>query len=228
MNLKRVVVTGLDSLTPIGKTTLSHWDDLLGGVSGTCLITRFDVPQNRRELSREIKKAISDDCFYKRLTWGCNVNTVCGVKRVAEAMNDALFGLYKVAEDANIALLLSGDDDIKTSKSGYTQCLKSGCAELTSVVFSSYVADVCANPMSIEYNFFNTSLKGSAEVASFVVCLVVEKEYLSATNNHFEGYKDNVSLGLLCNGQGCEAGSFAMDSTLAYGEHKVCITFKNM
>ncbi|MBP5757840.1 MAG: beta-ketoacyl-[acyl-carrier-protein] synthase II, partial [Bacteroidales bacterium] len=43
MNLKRVVVTGLGSLTPIGNTVPEYWNALLTGVSGANFITHFDA-----------------------------------------------------------------------------------------------------------------------------------------------------------------------------------------
>ena len=43
MQLKRVVVTGLGALTPIGNTVEQSWDGLSNGVSGAAPITRFDA-----------------------------------------------------------------------------------------------------------------------------------------------------------------------------------------
>ncbi|MFN5943427.1 MAG: beta-ketoacyl synthase N-terminal-like domain-containing protein, partial [Bacteroidota bacterium] len=43
MTSKRVVVTGLGSLTPIGNTISAYWNGLLSGISGAAPITRFDA-----------------------------------------------------------------------------------------------------------------------------------------------------------------------------------------
>ena len=43
MELKRVVVTGIGALTPIGNTTEDYWNGLLNGVSGADFITLFDA-----------------------------------------------------------------------------------------------------------------------------------------------------------------------------------------
>ena len=42
MKLRRVVVTGLGAVTPLGNTVPEYWDALLNGVSGAAEITRFD------------------------------------------------------------------------------------------------------------------------------------------------------------------------------------------
>lgn len=55
MQLKRVVVTGLGALTPIGNTVEEYWDGLTRGVSGANLITRFDATRFRTKFACEVK-----------------------------------------------------------------------------------------------------------------------------------------------------------------------------
>lgn len=55
MNLKRVVVTGIGALTPIGNTAGDFWSSLLAGVSGAAPITRFDVTKFRTRFACEVK-----------------------------------------------------------------------------------------------------------------------------------------------------------------------------
>jgi len=55
MNLKRVVVTGLGSLTPIGNTVPEYWDSLIKGVSGAALITKFNPEKHKTKFACELK-----------------------------------------------------------------------------------------------------------------------------------------------------------------------------
>jgi len=55
MQLKRVVVTGLGALTPIGNTVSEYWDGLSNGVSGANLITKFDASKFRTKFACEVK-----------------------------------------------------------------------------------------------------------------------------------------------------------------------------
>ena len=55
MILKRVVVTGLGALTPIGNTVPEYWNSLLNAVSGAGPITRFDVSKFRTKFACEVK-----------------------------------------------------------------------------------------------------------------------------------------------------------------------------
>jgi len=55
MKNRRVVVTGLGALTPIGNTIPEYWDSLLNGVSGAALITKFDTTNFKTKFACELK-----------------------------------------------------------------------------------------------------------------------------------------------------------------------------
>lgn len=55
MELKRVVVTGLGALTPIGNTVQEYWQGLINGVSGAAPITRFDATNFKTKFACELK-----------------------------------------------------------------------------------------------------------------------------------------------------------------------------
>ena len=55
MELKRVVVTGLGAITPIGNTVPEFWENLKAGVSGAGPITYFDASQFKTQFACEVK-----------------------------------------------------------------------------------------------------------------------------------------------------------------------------
>ncbi len=55
MELKRVVVTGIGALTPIGNNLNDYWNNLLDGVSGADLITLFDASKFKTRFACELK-----------------------------------------------------------------------------------------------------------------------------------------------------------------------------
>ena len=55
MELKRVVVTGLGALTPVGNSVSEYWDGLINGVSGAAPITRFDASKFKTRFACEVK-----------------------------------------------------------------------------------------------------------------------------------------------------------------------------
>ncbi|HEU4606732.1 MAG TPA: beta-ketoacyl synthase N-terminal-like domain-containing protein, partial [Chitinophagaceae bacterium] len=55
IQLKRVVVTGIGALTPIGNSTEEYWNGLVNGVSGACPITLFDASKFKTRFACELK-----------------------------------------------------------------------------------------------------------------------------------------------------------------------------
>jgi len=55
MKLRRVVVTGLGAVTPLGNSVPTYWDSLLNGVSGAAEITRFDHSKFKTHFACEVK-----------------------------------------------------------------------------------------------------------------------------------------------------------------------------
>jgi 3-oxoacyl-[acyl-carrier-protein] synthase II len=66
MELKRVVVTGLGALTPIGNTVREYWDGLCGSKSGANLITLFDAEKFKTRFACEVKNFNPEDFMDKK------------------------------------------------------------------------------------------------------------------------------------------------------------------
>lgn len=66
MELKRVVVTGLGALTPIGNNIQDYWNGLCNGVSGADFITLFDAEKFKTRFACEVKNFNLDDFFDRK------------------------------------------------------------------------------------------------------------------------------------------------------------------
>ncbi|TAE39100.1 MAG: beta-ketoacyl-[acyl-carrier-protein] synthase II [Sphingobacteriales bacterium] len=66
MELKRVVVTGLGALTPIGNTVEEYWNSLLNGVSGAAPITRFNCEKFKTKFACEVKNFVPENFLDKK------------------------------------------------------------------------------------------------------------------------------------------------------------------
>ena len=66
MELKRVVVTGLGALTPLGNTVEEFWKNLVDGVSGAAPITRFDASKFKTQFACEVKNFDAQDYFDRK------------------------------------------------------------------------------------------------------------------------------------------------------------------
>ena len=66
MELKRVVVTGLGALTPIGNNVEAYWEGLKNGTSGSAPITYFDPEKFKTKFACEIKNYDPNDHFHRK------------------------------------------------------------------------------------------------------------------------------------------------------------------
>ena len=91
MALKRVVVTGVGALTPIGNNVGELWSSLVGGVSGGVPITRFDASRFRCRIAAELKDFDPLDYVDRKELRLLDGYTVYGIVAADEALRDAGF-----------------------------------------------------------------------------------------------------------------------------------------
>ncbi len=91
MELKRVVVTGLGALTPVGNNVPALWEGLINGVSGAGPITHFDASKFKCRIAAELKAFDALDHFDKKEMRLFDGYTVYGLVSVDEALRDAGF-----------------------------------------------------------------------------------------------------------------------------------------
>jgi 3-oxoacyl-[acyl-carrier-protein] synthase II len=93
MNLKRVVVTGIGAITPIGNTATEYWSNLLKGVSGAGVITRFNPEKHKTKFACEVKNfdptAFFDKKEVRRLDRFAQFAVVCSDEAIKDSGLDA-------------------------------------------------------------------------------------------------------------------------------------------
>ncbi|MDR0766658.1 MAG: beta-ketoacyl-ACP synthase II [Odoribacteraceae bacterium] len=89
MNLKRVVITGLGTINPLGKNVPECWENLLKGVSGAGAITRFDASKFRTRFACEIKNYEPTEYFDKKEARKLDLYTQFGLIAAKEAIKDS-------------------------------------------------------------------------------------------------------------------------------------------
>ncbi len=87
--MKRVVISGLGAITPIGKEVNTYWENLLKGVSGANKITRFDASRFKTQFACEIKGYESLDYFDRKEARKLDRFSQYGLIAVNEAIHDA-------------------------------------------------------------------------------------------------------------------------------------------
>lgn len=114
MSFKRVVVTGLGSLTPVGNTVGEMWTNLLSGVSGASPITRFDASKHRTKFACEVKDFDGTAHFDRKTVRRLDPYVQYALVAARECMADTGLDLSK--EDLNRigAIVASGIGGLKT------------------------------------------------------------------------------------------------------------------
>ena len=95
MELKRVVVTGLGALTPIGNSVPEYWNGLLSGISGGGPITQFDASKFKSQIACEVKNFDVNSILDRKEARKYDRFSQFAVAVAKEAMADAAFDLEK-------------------------------------------------------------------------------------------------------------------------------------
>ncbi|MGZ5255715.1 MAG: beta-ketoacyl synthase N-terminal-like domain-containing protein, partial [Flavitalea sp.] len=108
MDLKRVVVTGLGAITPIGKTVPEYWEGLMNGESGCDFIRQFDVSKFKTRFACEVKDF--DPTAYLDKKEARKLDRYCQFALVAsdEAVKDAGITAENVIPDRVGVIFASG------------------------------------------------------------------------------------------------------------------------
>jgi 3-oxoacyl-[acyl-carrier-protein] synthase II len=154
MELKRVVVTGIGALTPLGNTKDAYWDALAKGVSGAARITRFDAEKFRTQFACEVKNFNPEDFIDRKEARKMDPNTqyamVCG----DEAILDSGLDLDKVNKDRVGVIWASGIGGLKTFQDEVSYFAKGdGTPRFNPFFIPKMISDITPGLLSIKYGF---------------------------------------------------------------------------
>lgn len=172
MELKRVVVTGLGALTPIGNTVPELWDSLVKGVSGAGPITHFDASKFRSRIASELKGFNALDFFDKKEMRLLDGYTVYGLITVDEAMRDAGITDTNVDRDRCGVVWGSGMGGVKSLQEelmGFA--LSDGTPRFSPYWVPKVITDICAGQIAIRHNLRGPNYCTVAACASSAVAI---------------------------------------------------------
>ena len=99
MNLKRVVVTGIGALTPVGNNVAEYWDSLLKGVSGAGHISYFDTEKFRTRIACQLKDYVPTEHFTTKELSKLDRSAQYALISTEEALADARFDWDRLDKD---------------------------------------------------------------------------------------------------------------------------------
>lgn len=154
MSFKRVVITGLGALTPIGNTLRSYWDNLAAGTSGAAPITKFDTTLFKTKFACEVKNF--DPANYMDRKEARKLDPFAQYAMVAadEAILDAALPTESVNHDrigviwgSGIGGLLTFQEEVRSFAAG------DGTPRFSPFFIPKMIPDLSAGHISIKYGF---------------------------------------------------------------------------
>ena len=150
MELKRVVVTGLGAITPVGNTPEETWNNLLNGVSGAAPITNFDASKCKTHFACEVKGLDINEYIDRKEARKLDRYTQLAIISAIQAVKDSGMDLEKVDKDRigvvygvgfipkMIADIASGHISIRFGFHGPNYTTTSACASSSNALADAF------------------------------------------------------------------------------------------
>jgi len=179
MELKRVVITGLGALTPIGNSVSEYWNNLLKGVSGAAPITRFDASKFKTRFACEVKNFNPEDYFDRKEARKLDPYAQYGLVAADQAVKDSGIDLNKINVDRAGVIWGSGIGGLLTFQS---ECMNfangDGSPRFNPFFIPKMIADIASGHISIKYGFRGPNFTTVSACASSTNALIDAANYI--------------------------------------------------
>jgi 3-oxoacyl-[acyl-carrier-protein] synthase II len=178
MALRRVVVTGLGAITPLGKTVAEYWDGLSRGVSGAAPITRFDASKFKTRFACEVKGYNPDDYFERKEGRKMDLFTQFAIIASDQAIADA--GLLEGVDKDRVGVIWgSGIGGLRTFQE---ECVAFGRGDGTPrfnpFFIPKMIADSSSGNISIKHGFRGPNFVTTSACASSSDSIIAAFNYI--------------------------------------------------
>lgn len=173
MQLKKVVVTGIGAITPIGANVNSYWRSLLQGVSGAAPITYFDTKNFKTKFACELKDYKSEDFFDKKERRKFDPCAQFGIISADEALLDTNLDLSKEDKDRIGVIWGSGIGGILTFEQEVSNhATSNGLPRFNPFFIPKMIVDTTAGLISMKYGLTGPNYATVSACASAANALV--------------------------------------------------------
>lgn len=169
MELKRVVVTGLGALTPLGKNVAETWENIKNGVSGAAPITHFDASKFKAQFACEVKDFKATDYLDRKEVRKMDLYEQYALVAAMEAVKDSGMDLETVDKNRIGVILGVGIGGIHTfeEEAGYYAVHGEEQGPKYNPFFiPKMIADIAAGQISIMYGFHGPNYTTTSACAS--------------------------------------------------------------
>ncbi|RDV13452.1 beta-ketoacyl-[acyl-carrier-protein] synthase II [Pontibacter diazotrophicus] len=179
MELKRVVVTGLGALTPLGNTVSEYWNGLKNGVSGAAPITRFDASKFKTQFACEVKGYDPENYFDRKEARKMDLFSQFAMVVADEAVKDARLVEDNIDLDRIGVIWGSGIGGLRTFQE---ECVNfangDGTPRFNPFFIPKMIADISAGHISIKHGFRGPNFVTVSACASATNALIDAYNYI--------------------------------------------------
>jgi 3-oxoacyl-[acyl-carrier-protein] synthase II len=180
MELKRVVVTGLGAVTPLGNSVPEFWDNLVKGVSGAAPITRFDTTNFKTKFACEVKDFDALKYFDRKEVRKLDLYAQYAIASAKEALEQSGLDLETIDKDEVGVIFAAGIGGIATFEQEigyYYQNLENG-PKFNPFFIPKMISDIAAGQISIMYGFRGPNYSTASACASSTNALIDAFNYI--------------------------------------------------
>jgi 3-oxoacyl-[acyl-carrier-protein] synthase II len=152
MRGRRVVVTGLGCLTPVGNDVATTWGALRAGVSGAAPITKFDAEKFATRFACEVKDFDVAEYMDRKEAKRADLYTQYAVAASVQAMRDAGLADGGFDPDRCGVIIGSGIGGLKTMEDQHTNYMTGGPRRISPFFVPMYIVDIAAGVVSMQFN----------------------------------------------------------------------------
>lgn len=179
MQLKRVVVTGLGAITPLGNTVQDFWTNLVNGKSGAAPITRFDASKFKTRFACEVKGFNAEDYFDKKEARKLDAFSWYGIAASVQAVADSGIDSDKVDKNEVGVIWGSGIGGLDTFQAETFAFAKGdGTPRFNPFFIPKMIADICSGHISIRFGFRGPNFTTVSACASSTSALIDAFTYI--------------------------------------------------
>jgi 3-oxoacyl-[acyl-carrier-protein] synthase II len=179
MQLKRVVVTGLGAITPLGNSVNDYWNNLVNGVSGAAPITRFDASKFKTRFACEVKGFNPEDYFDKKEARKLDAFSWYGIAASVQAVADSGIDSERIDKDEVGVIWGSGIGGLDTFQAETFNFAKGdGTPRFNPFFIPKMIADICSGHISIRFGFRGPNFTTVSACASSTSALIDAFTYI--------------------------------------------------
>lgn len=168
MELKRVVVTGLGAVTPVGNTPDETWSNLLAGKSGAGKITHFDPTNFKTQFACEVKNLNTNDYIDRKEARKIDLYAQFALIAAQQAIEDCAADLETIDKNRVGVVFGVGIGGIKTFEDeiGYYALNKENGPKFNPFFIPKMISDIASGHISMKYGFHGPNYATTSACAS--------------------------------------------------------------